>query len=189
MLDLRPKNGVTVLGKTSADGRASVWRRWEVPAFTVVPIEGTEGWDLRLSQRVVAGIRADIARWQRVETGGLMIGVASGRLRTVTVVDVLDAPPDSQRTATLFVLGTQGLQDAIMQRHKASGESLYDVGTWHSHLADKGPSSVDWATAADLASVRPPPSVLLIVTPKKFCALSVAGRGSKAGGEKREGSR
>lgn len=185
LLDLQPKDGIALLGKTSADGRTSGWRRFEVPAFTVVPIEGTVGWQLRLSSRVISRIKADIAHWQRVETGGLMIGVSSARLKTVTVVDVLDAPQDSQRTATLFVLGKEGLQDAILRRHNESGESLYDVGTWHSHLADEGPSSVDWATATDLASVRPPPSVLLIATPKGFYALSAAGGGNKVRGAKR----
>ena len=186
VLDLQTKNGIALLGKTSADGRTSGWRRWEIPAFTVVPIEGTDRWELRLSQRVMARIKANIASWRRVETGGLMIGVSSARLKTVTVVDALNAPPDSQRTATLFVLGTEGLQDAVMRRHEESGESLYDVGTWHSHLADEGPSSVDWATATDLASARPPPSVLLIVTPKGLYALSAAGGGDKARGTKRK---
>lgn len=185
VLDHRPKVGMAILGKTSADGRASYWQRWEVPAFTVVPIEGTDGWELRLSQRVIARIKADIAGWRGVETGGLMVGVSSARLKTVTVVDVLDAPPDSQRTATLFVLGTEGLQAAIMRRHEESGESLYDVGTWHSHLADEGPSSVDWATATDLASARPPPSVLLIVTPKGYYALSAAGGGKGRSGKRK----
>ena len=179
VLDAPQNDGVALLGKTSADGRTSKWQRWQVPAFTVVPVDGTDGWELRLSQRVIARIMADIASWPRVETGGLMIGVSSARLKTVTVVDVLDAPPDSRRSATLFMLGTEGLQDAIMRRHEESGGSLYDVGTWHSHLADEGPSSVDWATATDLASIRPPPSVLLIVTPKGFFALSAKGHDRK----------
>lgn len=100
-----------------------------------------------------------------------MIGCTSARLRTVTVVDLLDAPPDSKRSASLFVLGTHGLHAAIEARHEASGKTLFDVGTWHSHLQDAGPSGTDWNTAAELAAERTPPSILLIATPRRFHAL------------------
>lgn len=100
-----------------------------------------------------------------------MIGLTSARLKTVTVVDLLEAPADSRRTPALFVLGTDGLQSAIRNRHEQSGRTLFDVGTWHSHLGDEGPSSTDWKTAADLAVERTPPSILLITTPARFHAL------------------
>lgn len=116
-------------------------------------------------------IRADVARWPAVETGGLMIGTCSARLRTVTVVDLMPAPPDSVRSASRFVLGTEGLAAAIKARHAESGSTLFDVGTWHSHLADQGPSDLDRKTAAELAAERPPPSALLILTPGRFYAL------------------
>jgi proteasome lid subunit RPN8/RPN11 len=143
-----------------------------VPPFETVSVEGGDGWQLRISRRVVEAIRAEAKAYKSVETGGLIVGIASARLKTVTVVDVLPAPPDSQRTPTLFVLGKQGLHAAIRERHEASGRSLYDVGTWHSHLSDVGPSPTDWNTAAELAAERAPPSVLLIVTPKRFYALT-----------------
>lgn len=100
-----------------------------------------------------------------------MIGCASARLKTVTVVDLLDAPPDSRRSVSLFVLGTAGVQEAIQNRHDRSGRTLFDVGTWHSHLQDCGPSATDWQTADELAAERAPPSILLITTPKRFHAL------------------
>jgi hypothetical protein len=89
----------------------------------------------------------------------------------VTVVDLIPAPPDSLRSAALFVLGTKGLKAAIKARHRLSGNTLFDVGTWHSHLADHGPSSLDRATARQLAAERPPPSVLLITAPSRLYAL------------------
>lgn len=54
-----------------------------------------------------------------------MIGTCSARLRTVTVVDLLPAPPDSRRSASLFVLGTEGLAAAIKARHIESGSTLF----------------------------------------------------------------
>lgn len=167
-----PTDGGRILVGTSDDATGALsWRSSEVPAFEKVPIQGSEGWELRVSSRVGNRIRAEAARYATVETGGVMIGCASARLKSVTVVDLLDPPSDSRRSANLFVLGTGGLQAMIQNRHQRSGQTLFDVGTWHSHLHDTGPSATDWRTAADLAAERAPPSVLLIATPKRLHAL------------------
>lgn len=164
-------DGRIVMGAMDDGSPATSWVRYQVPPFETVEIAGTDGWELRISKRVADRIRAEAASYSAVETGGVMIGCTSARLKTVTVVDLLDAPPDSQRSAALFVLGTQGLHAAIEARHEASGRTLFDVGTWHSHLHDTGPSGTDWNTAAELAAERTPPSILLIATPTSFHAL------------------
>lgn len=167
-----PTDGGRILLGTRDDATGMLnWRNSEVSAFETVPIQGSEGWELRLSPRVANRMRAEAARYTTVETGGVMIGCASARLKSVTVVDLLDPPSDSRRSADLFVLGTDGLQAMIQNRHQRSGHTLFDVGTWHSHLHDTGPSATDWRTAADLAAERAPPSVLLIATPKRLHAL------------------
>lgn len=165
------RDGLIVTGIGEADGPGTRWSRRPVAPFETVAIEGSDDWRLRISSRVASRIRDEAAGCPDVETGGLLIGLSSARLRTVTVVDLLDAPPDSTRSAGLFVLGTHGLAQAIAGRHRASARTLFDVGTWHSHLADHGPSQTDWRTAAELAAGRAPPSVLLIVTPRRFHAL------------------
>lgn len=148
-------DGLIVTGICEQNGASTRWSRHPVSPFEIVQIEGkSDGWSLRLSRRVVDDIRAEAKAYNHAETGGVMIGLASARLRTVTVVDLLDAPPDSKRSAELFVLGTQGLQGAIEARHLASGQTLFDVGTWHSHLADVGASQIDWRTASELAAKR-----------------------------------
>lgn len=164
-------DGLIVTGISDADTPTTRWTRQPVGPFETVAVEGTNGWQLRISPRIAERIRAEAAHYDRTETGGLLIGLSSARLRTITVVDLLEAPADSTRSAGLFVLGTQGLRAAIETRHRDSGRTLFDVGTWHSHLADEGPSSLDWRTARDLAVGRAPPSVLLIVTPRRFHAL------------------
>lgn len=171
VLDAPSEDGMFVIGTTEEGGPSTCWRRTLVPAFETVAIAGSDGWQLRLSRRVADRIRTEAKAFASVETGGVMIGLASARLKTVTVVDLLEAPPDTRRTPALFVLGTQGLQSAIRDRHEQSRRTLFDVGTWHSHLRDEGPSSTDWRTAADLAAERAPPSILLIATPERFHAL------------------
>ena len=171
LVDERVDAGRILVGIADEAGGSMIWRADEVPAFETAPIDGSDGWELRISSRIALRMRADAARHATVETGGVMIGCASARLKTVTVVDLLDAPPDSQRSASSFVLGTAGLQETIQNRHDRSGRTLFDVGTWHSHLQDSGPSATDWRTADELAAERAPPSVLLITTPKRFHAL------------------
>lgn len=170
-LDDGERDGRIVVGAVAPDGTSETWARRDVPAFKSVRVEGGGGWELRISKSVADRIRAEAKAWGDVETGGVLIGTSSARLGVVTVVDLLDAPADSRRTAGLFVLGTSGLQQAILDRHQRSGGTLYDVGTWHSHLADEGPSPTDWSTAGDLARERAPPSVLLITTPTRFHAI------------------
>lgn len=167
----RQQEGVIVVGTASEERGDTVWSRRTVPPFVQVSIEGAEGWTVRISERVLKLIREEMARFSGVETGGLLIGLCSARLRTVTVVDALPAPGDSERSPARFVLGTQGLKHSILSRHQASGGSLFDVGTWHSHLTDQGASALDRNTARTLAHGRPPPSVLLIATPNHLYAL------------------
>jgi len=163
--------GLIIIGSKAETSSDTKWQRQDVSPFEVVDIEGPEGWTIRLSQSALKKIRTEVALYPTVETGGLLIGMCSARLRAITVVDVIDAPPDSERSASLFVLGKQGLKAAIKARHRASGNTLFDVGTWHSHLADQGPSALDRATAKKLAMERPPPSVLLIAAPTRLYSL------------------
>jgi hypothetical protein len=162
---------------TSPDSNETIWTQSVVPPFLVIPIEGTGGWTFRISARVLERIRSEMAHHSSVETGGVLIGLASARLKSVTVVDTLAAPPDSTRSASLFVLGTKGLKENIQKRHEESGKTLFDVGTWHSHLGNFGPSETDWITARDLAGQRPPPSALLIATPNGYYGLSASSLG------------
>ena len=170
-LQMLSEDGRIIVAATAKDSPDTSWSRQSIAPFVVVDIDGADGWTMRVSRRVVDEIHAEIARRPSVETGGLMIGTCSARLRTVTVVDLLPAPPDSQRSASRFVLGTEGLKTAIKARHVESGSTLFDVGTWHSHLTDQGPSALDRQTAAELAAERPPPSALLIVTPARLLGL------------------
>ena len=169
-LDANREDGRIVVAVSDGDGPSTTWTRTDVAAFDVVPVSGGD-WTVRVSPRVTALMRAEAARHPTVETGGVLVGAVSARLRTVTVVDLIDPPADSSRSAHLFMLGVRGLADAIAARHERSGRTLFDVGTWHTHLSDTGPSPTDRRTAAELAAERAPPSILLIVTPRRMHAI------------------
>ncbi|WP_292597832.1 Mov34/MPN/PAD-1 family protein [Mesorhizobium sp.] len=151
--------GELVVGVAEPDSPSTSWRRLSVSKFLEIPVEGSE-WTLRLSSHVAGMIREETARFPNVETGGLLIGSCSSLMKTVTVVDLIEAPEDSVRTPTLFVLGTKGKKNRIDARFEESGRSLLDVGTWHSHLAEQGPSPTDRKTAKQVAVERAPPAIL-----------------------------
>lgn len=161
-------DGQLIVGLHGPATNECSWSQYSINEPIVVTFPGTEGWTFRIQQRVMDIIHDDISQYQDVETGGILVGRANDRLRTISVVDVLPAPPDSERSATGFILGTQGAMQKIKDYHQRSGRTLYDVGTWHSHLIDEGPSSRDQETAKSLAGERPPPFGLLIVTPSSL---------------------
>jgi E2/UBC family protein A/JAB domain-containing protein similar to deubiquitination enzymes/ThiF family protein len=166
-----PQNGAVLAVNTKSGSKDTEWLEIALGPFSIVPIQGRDNWTLRISPDVVAAIRAEVARYPRVETGGLLIGHTNDRLQVITVVDLLPAPPDSTRSSTKFTLGVDGLKDRISERFRQSGETLADVGTWHSHLTDSGPSKMDWNTANELARERIAPSTLLIAVPSGFHAI------------------
>jgi len=160
--------GYLAVGVCGEDARRTEWVIDEVHAPVVVNIPGHDGWKFHLAPEVLEKIRGEIANYATVETGGTLLGRANERLKSITVVDVIEAPPDSKRSAGGFVLGTTGAKASIDAYHENSGRTLYDVGTWHSHLSDQPPSPRDLATAKELAGERPPPFALLIVTPNEL---------------------
>lgn len=169
----KSEEGHIAFGYRSESGRLNTnWATWSVPPLEIIPIEGAEGWVLRISQNILEDIRNEMSLYQTVETGGVIMGSCSARLKTVCVVDVLPAPDDSVRSETKFILGQKGLKRAIQRRFDDSGGKLLDLGTWHSHLVETGPSRLDWSTASVLAEGRPPPSVLLIATPTTLHAIT-----------------
>lgn len=172
-----PKYGEIVVALKDNDSPTTKWTRNEVKPFLNSKIEGLAGWSIRVSMSVFERMKKDQAQYPGLETGGVMMGLCSARLQTITVVDLLAAPIDSRRSATEFVLGVDGLRKDIEKGFIDSGRSLVDVGTWHTHLSDSGPSSLDRETAANLAKDRTPPSCLFIVTPNRQYAYMACKNG------------
>ena len=127
-------------------------------------------------------MQAEVGRWPDAETGGVLTGRLSEVSRVAHVVDVLDAPEDSERSAGEFILGTQGLRRRLEDYSTAVGWSLYCLGTWHSHLFPGGPSPTDRATARAVSLARLAPSIFVIMTPTGFEALTGDGGDSVAPG-------
>lgn len=167
-----PPCGEIRLGRLSDDGMSQHWSRHELASWIVVEGATPEQPDIRIHRRVHTAIEADIARWQGVETGGVLIGRFSQIGNCFQIVDVLSAPEDSTRSPAEFVLGTRGLKASINALAQSSRGTLQVVGTWHSHLQPSGPSGTDVATGALLATAQLGPVLMLIHTPKGYTALT-----------------
>ena len=158
--------GEVLIGRLSKEGLGVEWQTTKVsPTLIAKAKMGKEAWQIHVNQRAKTKIDEETKRWPDVETGGVLMGRVSEASRTIHVVDVLDAPRDSTRSATKFVLGTEGLRQQMEEYSEAIDWSLYCLGTWHSHLFSSGPSATDLATAKMVSRERVTPFVFLIHTP------------------------
>lgn len=165
-------SGEILIGRLSDDGLGLKWQSVLVLPTVVIRsnLDG-ETWSVHIHERAETKICEETSRYPDVETGGVLLGRLSEASRTVHIVDVMDPPEDSVRSAGEFVLGTTGLRRRIRRYSEATGRLIYCLGTWHSHLSPGGPSPTDRATVKAMALARLTPSVALIRTPTGFHAI------------------
>jgi len=166
-----PQAGEILIGQLGGDGISLTWNRIAVPPVEVVSAENDRTWTIRIADRAHRKILAEVAAYPRVETGGIVVGRVSPTRRVMFVTDVLPAPKDSRRSASMFVLGTDGVDVVRVGYEQRSAGALWFLGTWHSHLADQGGSPRDYATARQIASSGHSPVLLLIRRPNGYSAI------------------
>lgn len=94
-----------------------------------------------------------------------------------TISRVIQAPPDSERSESAFILGVEGLTRKVQEILKKSGGTLNYVGTWHSHPHGGGASSIDKKTLERIKTLRfKAPFLGLIWTPSGFKAIINEGK-------------
>ncbi|QIL19768.1 Mov34/MPN/PAD-1 family protein [Thermomonas sp. HDW16] len=145
----------------SGDGAIRVWTldddtgSLSAASVEVHPVrEFVRGdWQVRWDAGVEAKLHAMRDACLPSETGGVLVGVIDQKLRTITIVDASDAPPDSSADATSFVRG-EGGQDYVSRCENLTGGMVSYIGEWHSHPAGhtSDPSGTDIVLLATLAS-------------------------------------
>lgn len=151
------------LRKATASGDAAI-RVWTLDDNTgalsaasveVYPVREVKrgDWQIRWDTGLEAKLSAMRDACLPSETGGVLVGVIDQKLRTITIVDASDAPPDSSADATSFVRG-EGGQDYVSRCEELTGGMVSYVGEWHSHPAGhtSDPSGTDIILLATLAS-------------------------------------
>ena len=163
--------GKLIIGLLSETKLGVNWNTFAFGPVEHVTPANTTDWKVRIHERAVNKITAEVARWPACETGGVLIGRLSEVSRTFNIVDVIAAPEDSTRSASEFVIGMNGLRKIINGYASSTNWALYCLGTWHSHVVMGGASATDRAAAKAMALARVTPSVLLIRSPNGFEAL------------------
>lgn len=126
------------------------------------------GWEISFDE----GVRQKLFNLRQKElpneTGGIILGYIDQKIKKIYVVDVFDAPPDSQRHPDWFERGTQGLVDMLSEIKQRTAYIVDYIGDWHSH-PDKipaRPSQDDKKLISELAetlSLDGQPALMIIV--------------------------
>ena len=94
------------------------------------------------------------------------------------IVDAIPPPTDSEFSASLFLLGIEGLAEVLQSYIDRANGTLFPVGTWHNHLAESSASRTDLATGVQMAFAQTFPALIIIRTPERFHGLVVDAIGS-----------
>lgn len=165
--------GQVNFGIADKSGIGMQWSGFSVAPTMVLRVSEDEGWEIRVLAPLKNFIEEQSANWGPRETGGALLGHIDMQTRTIILAGWIDAPPDSVREPTRFVLGTQGLVPALKQANEDSVGYLMFVGTWHSHPMGGKHSGLDRETLAKIAhEAGGLPAVSLVWSPDGFfCAV------------------
>lgn len=167
-----PNEATLCTGISDPEGLGMAWTSTRLGPTTVLGVVDDGGWSIRILYSVVQAIHADALRWGALETGGALIGRISFENRTIIIAGLVDAPANSIRNRTRFVLGSDGLIASLRNAHETSLGYLTFIGTWHTHPMGGKHSRTDIETLRNIAeNHRGLPAVSLVRTPTKFVCM------------------
>ena len=144
----------------------------DVQAFDVLYCKAGSGWEVRLMGGIKELLLANGNRQAPKETGGVLIGIANYKTKTIHVFDIIAEPQGSHGTYCEFVRGANNLPAEIDEIKKVTGNVIGYIGEWHTHPMNlKGLSTNDEKTIAELMVLNrmiPIPTCALIVTPDEL---------------------
>ena len=166
------KNGELWIGTLSENELQVSWKRFEMGRTKVLKIAEKNAWEIRILDQAVKQMSKEVKKCPEIETGSVLIGRISLSRRCFTISRLIEAPPDSKRSRSLFVLGIEGLRTKVEEIQKRSGGFLDYVGTWHSHPNGGGPSQLDRDSLEQMKKHRfGAPTVGIIWTPTRIHAI------------------
>jgi hypothetical protein len=171
----RKKHGSIFLNRIIENPVYSIeTEHYEVLPFDVFPAVNNQIWSVRFRHGIVVQMHKAMVKSKRKETGGVFVGVANYKTKTIHITNLIPAPPDSKANSVCFYRGVKGLPNTIETISRSSGGQLGYIGEWHSHpQGPDGLSSVDLASVARFKSefeslTTPLPVFLTVVTPTAF---------------------
>lgn len=120
---------------------------------SVVSVTTERGWEVRLAHTVLDRMHRIRERALPNETGGVLVGSYDTARRIAYVCGLVPSPPDSKERPALYIRGKAGLERAVEQLARASGNHLEYVGEWHTHPGSVDPSGDDRTVLGWLAGL------------------------------------
>lgn len=130
----------------------------------IFPSNDAYPWEVRVLGNIAKGIEQGADEYHTFENGGILLGQFDWFSKTLYVTGLMEAPEDTERSATRFVLGTKGAKKALTEVAQRSGGKLSFIGTWHSHPNGEPPSKLDKDTLHKLQEDTDLPVVMLVQT-------------------------
>ncbi len=128
----------------------------------VFEVTEDDSWSVRLLGDVAQQINDQAHAYPGVENGGILLGQYDELSNTIYISGLMEAPPDSKRSATRFILGTQDVEMQLVSLARRTKGTIAFCGTWHSHPNDEPPSSLDRKTLNSLQAKTDLPVVMLV---------------------------
>jgi len=145
-----------------------------VEPVVVIKAVNNPSWEVRIKAGLIEKMKAAMGLAMPHETGGVFVGVVNYKSKTIHVVDLIAAPPDSKSNPVCFFRGVEGLPEKVNEVNVNSGNQLGYIGEWHSHpFGPEGMSTIDAATVKKfkmefLGSETRLPVFLSILTPTQL---------------------
>lgn len=95
--------------------------------------EGIGGWTVVTDDALKGKLKSLRKKKLPNETGGVLLGFFDHEARRVYVVDTIPSPPDSKEWPTLYIRGSEMLEQEVGRVAKVTGGNVEYVGEWHSH--------------------------------------------------------
>jgi hypothetical protein len=142
-----------------------------VPPMFVLTAINDASWQIRMRPGIIERMKGEMGIAMPSETGGVFVGRANYKTKTIHVTNLIKAPSDSTANEVCFFRGVEGLPDAIRKINELSGNQLGYIGEWHTHPL--GPNQMSLTDAATVRKFKyefnnlptPLPVFLMIVTP------------------------
>ncbi|MEN8191901.1 MAG: ThiF family adenylyltransferase [Bacteroidota bacterium] len=165
-------NGLINISYISNDGFNINSKRIILKPFYIFTCQNNSGWKIRMSSNVLNKIYKEAELYGVKETGGIFIGLANYKTKTIHVFDTINAPIDSKRSTVSFYRGINNLPESINSINDKTGNMIGYIGEWHTH-----PMGLDKLSEVDMKAIRklkplndkyPIPTFMSILSKDKF---------------------
>lgn len=91
------------------------------------------GWQVRFMHGISATLFKFCRNGGKAETGGVLVGVANYKTKTIHVFELVKEPRGSKGNSREFIRGNKGLPTRINKIKEKTGQVIGYIGKWHTH--------------------------------------------------------